>query len=119
MPAQTIRLLIAGALFVHGVGHTLGIWKPCRSLPFLKIPESTLRLIGGIVWVLIAAGFVGASLSFYGLLLPVDWWQPLAAVFAITSLLALFLLGRSWPRFNFVAASAMNIAILVVIFWLP
>jgi hypothetical protein len=118
MSPQTIRILIAGALFVHGVGHTLGIWKPCRSLPFLKISESTLRLIGGIVWILIAAGFVGASLSFYDLLLPTDWWQPLAVIFAITSLIALVLLGRSWPRFNFIAACAMNIAILIAVFWL-
>lgn len=25
---QTMRILIAGALFVHGVGHTLPFWLP-------------------------------------------------------------------------------------------
>jgi hypothetical protein len=39
-------------------------------------------------------------------------------VFAIVSLVSLLLFGRSWPAFNFIAAIAMNIAILVVLLWL-
>lgn len=118
MSPQMIRLLIAGVLLVHGIGHTLGIWKPAQSLPFVTISAPTLRLIGGIVWVIIALGFTIAALSFYGILFPISWWRPLAIVFAIVSLVSLLLFGRSWPAFNFIAAIAMNIAILVVLLWL-
>jgi len=118
MSIQTIRFLIAAALFVHGVGHTLGIWKPARSLPFLKIREPALRLVGGILWVLVALGFVVASMGFFGLLVPAGWWRPLAVVFALISMGMLLLFGRSWPLFNFIGASAMNIAVLVALVWL-
>jgi hypothetical protein len=118
MSVQTIRILITGVLFVHGVGHTLGIWKPARSLPFLRVPGSTLRFIGGILWVLIALGFVASAMSFFGILLPAGLWRPLAVVFAVISLVMLLLFGRSWPLFNFIGASAMNIAVLAALLWL-
>jgi len=118
MSVQTIRILIAGALLVHGIGHTLGIWKPARSLPFLKIPQPTLSNAGGIIWVAIAVGFIISFMSFYGILAPANWWRPLAVVFAVISLVILILFGRSWPVFNFIGASAMNIAVLVALLYL-
>jgi hypothetical protein len=72
----------------------------------------------GIIWVLVAVGFVASSMSFYGILVPTDWWRPLAVVFAAISLVGLILFGRSWPIFNFIGASAMNIAALVALLWL-
>jgi hypothetical protein len=118
MSTQTIRILIAGALLVHGIGHTLGIWKPARSLPFLDMSQSTLGLAGGVIWVLVAIGFLASFMSFYGILLPAGWWRPLAIVFAVISLAGLILFGRSWPIFNLIGAYAMNIATLVALLWL-
>ena len=118
MSTQTIRILIAGALFVHGIGHTLGFWKSALSLPFLDVPESTLRLIGGVIWVLVAVGFIASSMGFYGILVPANWWRPLAVVFAVVSLAGLILFGRTWPIFNLMGAYAMNIATLVALLWL-
>ncbi len=115
MSTQTIRILIAGALFVHGIGHTLGFWKPARSLFFLNVPESTLKLAGGIIWVVVAVGFIASAMSFYGFILPPDWWRPLAIIFAVISLVGLVLFGRSWPIFNFIGACALNIAVLVAL----
>ena len=117
MSIQTIRILIAGALFVHGIGHTLGIWKPARSLSLGKIPDSTMRLISGIIWVLIALGFILSAMGFYGVLVPTHWWQPLAIMFAFISLLTLLVLGRNWPLFNFVGASTFNIVLLMALLW--
>jgi hypothetical protein len=117
MSTQTIRILIAGALLVHGIGHTLGFWKPARSFPFLHIPTSTLGLAGGVIWSLVAVGFIASAMSFYGFLLPASWWRPLAIVFAVISLLGLILLGRSWPVFNFIGASGMNIVVLAALLW--
>ncbi len=118
MSTQTIRILIAGALLVHGIGHTLGFWKPARSLPFLNVPEPVLRFAGGIIWVLVAVGFVISSMSFYGIFAPAKWWRPLAVVFAVISMVGLILFGRSWPIFNFIGASGLNVAVLVALLWL-
>jgi hypothetical protein len=118
MSTQTIRILIAGALLVHGIGHTLGIWKPARSLPFLDVSQSTLGLAGSIVWIVVAAGFIASFMSFYSILLPAGWWRLLAIVFAAVSLAGLILFGRSWPIFNLIGAYTMNIATLVALLWL-
>ena len=118
MSNETIRILIAGALFVHGIGHSLGFWKPAHSIPFLKVSENTLKIAGGVVGVIVALGFVASSFSFYGILLPPDLWRTLAVVFAIISQIGLFLFGRSWPAFNFIGATAMNIAVLICLLWL-
>jgi hypothetical protein len=117
MAAQTIRILIAGALFVHGIGHTLGFWKPGRSIPFMKINEAQMKLLGGIIWVIIAVGFIISAASFFGILFPASWWRPVAVIFAVLSLIGLLLFGRNWPIFNFIGASAMNIAVLVALLW--
>ena len=117
MSTHTIRILIAGALFVHGIGHTLGIWKPARSLPFLDVPESTLRLIGGVVWVLVAVGFMVSSMGFFGIIVPPNGWRTLAVLFAVISLVAIILFGRNWPTFNLIGAYAMNIATLIALLW--
>ena len=118
MSTQTIRILIAGALFVHGIGHTLGIWKPARSLLFFNVPEPALSLAGGVIWVLIAVGFIVSSMSFYGILFPANWWRPLAVIFAVISLAGLIVFGRTWPTFNRIGAYAMNIATLLALLWL-
>jgi hypothetical protein len=89
MSEQTIRILIAGGLFVHGVGHTLGFWKPAQSLFSLRIPETTPRIGGGIVWAAVAVGFVASAMAFYGVLVPSHWWRPLAITFAVISLIGL------------------------------
>lgn len=118
MSLQTIQILIAGALFVHGIGHTLGFWKPDNSVSFLNIPAPTLRLVAGILWALIALGFVASAMSFYGILVPASWWRPLAAVFAVISLVGLITFGRAWPIFNFIGASVLNIVVLAALLWL-
>ncbi len=118
MAAQTIRILIAGALFVHGIGHTLGFWKPARDFPIIKLTGAQLRIAGGITWVLVAAGFIISALGFFGIIVPAVWWRPVAVIFAAVSLAGLLLLGRSWPIFNFIGASAFNIAVLVALLML-
>lgn len=118
MSTQTIRILIAGALLVHGIGHTLGIWKPARSLPFLDVSQSTLGIAGSVIWVVVAAGFIVSFMSFYGILFPASWWRPLAIVCAVISLAGLMLFGRNWPIFNQIGAYSMNIATLAALVWL-
>ncbi len=118
MSIQTIRILVAGALFVHGIGHTLGFWKPAQAIPIVKFTGPQIRLIGGILWVLVAAGFVISAMGFYGIIVPASWWRTAAIIFAVISLIGLLLFARNWPIFNFIGASAMNIAVLVALLWL-
>jgi len=117
MSTNTIRILIAGALIVHGVGHVLGFWMPARSWLMPNAGESSIRTISSIFWVLAAGGFILSFLGFLGFVVPADWWRTLAVVFSIVSLLGLALFWGTWPAFNTIGAFAMNIAILVTQLW--
>lgn len=113
MSGQTLRLLIAGALFVHAVGHALGFWMPPSSWILPNVSESTLRIVSRIFWILSVAGFLASFLGFLGFIVPVAWWRSLAVVFAFVSLLGLFLFWNTWPLFNLLGAVSMNIILLV------
>jgi hypothetical protein len=117
MSPQLLRVLIAGALFVHGVGHTLGFFMPARSWLLPGAGEPVLRIVGGIIWALATVGFIAAFLGFIGFLVPAEWWRPLAIAFAVVSLLGLFLFWGTWAAFNTIGALGMNIAILVLLLW--
>ena len=112
-----LRILIAGALFVHGVGHMLGLWMPARSWLLPNVGEPTLRIIGGILWVLTAVGFLAACLGFLGFVVPGVWWRPLAVISAFVSLFGLFLFWGTWPTMNVIGALAMNLAVLLTQLW--
>ena len=118
MSTNIIRILIAGALFVHGVGHTLGFFMPARSWLMPNAGEPVLRVVGGVIWVLATVGFLLSLLGFLGILVPADWWRPLAVVFAFVSLLGLFLFWGTWGALNAYGALAMNAVILVTQLWL-
>jgi hypothetical protein len=115
---QTIKILIAGALFVHGIGHSLGYWMPANSWLLKGLGVSALRAISSIFWALSIVGFLAACLGFWGILIPFTWWQPLAIGTSVFSLLGLILFIGSWPGFNTIGAIGMNIAILVTQLWL-
>ena len=118
MSTQILRILIAGALFVHGVGHTLGFWMPARSWLFPKLGEPTLRIISSIFWIAAAVGFLAALLGFLGVLVPSGLWRPLAVGTAFVSMLGLVLFWGTWPAFNTIGALGMNLVVLVTQFWL-
>ena len=118
MATQTLRILIAGALFVHGVGHTLGFWMPARSWLLAGLGEPALRVISTILWILAAVGFLAACLGFLGMFVPSELWRQLAVGSAFVSLLGLILFWNTWPAFNTIGAWSMNIIILVTQLWL-
>ena len=76
-----------------------------------------LRVISSTFWILTAVGFVASSLGFLGILVPEQWWRPLAVVFAGVSLPGLILFLNTWPAFNTMGAPAMNVAVLVRHLW--
>ncbi len=64
MDPRVIRLLIAGALFVHGVGHTLGFFMPTESKMFPNLSEQSARIFSSVIWLLSTIGFLLALLGF-------------------------------------------------------
>jgi hypothetical protein len=112
-----IFILIGGALFVHGVGHSLGYFRPGRSWLMPRAKEGTIKLIAGIFWALAIVGFVAASFSFLGFLLPTTLWRQLACIFAVESIIGLILFGGVWPKFNLVAAFVFNLVVLLALLW--
>ncbi|MCX6025252.1 MAG: hypothetical protein NTY23_03160 [Chloroflexi bacterium] len=118
MSPQLIRTLIAGALFVHGVGHTLGFWMPTRSWVLGRfMGEPTLRVVSSVFWVVSAMGFVAARIAFLGILLPHEWWRSLALATAVVSLVGLVVFIGNWPAFNTIGALGINVAVLVALLW--
>ena len=115
MSDDVLRWLIAGALFVHGVGHSLGFWMPARSWLLPGANDQMLRRLSSVFWALAMVGFVGASLSYLGFLLPAAWWGTLALVSACISLLGLLLFFGNWPAFNTIAALAVDLVVLFAV----
>jgi len=131
MSTQTIRLLIAGALLLHGLGHggalgalayvgrgrDAGQWRPARSWLLPSMPSASATVLASSVWILSMIGFVAAATSFWGIVIPGEWWRALALVSACVSGLGILLFFGTWPLFNTLAAQAMNVAVLVTQLW--
>lgn len=132
MSDQTIKLLIAGALLLHGLGHggalgallghsrgmDTGAWLPPRSWLFPSLAAATAARVAVIFWVLSLIGFVAAALSFWGIFVPGEAWKQLAVASAIVSTLGIALFLGTWPPFNTLAALGVNVAVLVTQLWL-
>jgi hypothetical protein len=134
MSDQMLKLMIAGALLVHGLGHggALGAliwiglrpgtdtdgWRAARSWLFSSASASTATTVASVFWILSLLGFATAALSFWGVLMPGEAWRPLAIASAMVSIVGIALFFGTWPMFNTLAAMAMNIAVLVALLWL-
>lgn len=134
MSDQIIKLLIAGVLLLHGLGHggalgaliwiarrpgtATGGWLAARSWLFPSLPASAATTVSGTLWVLSLIGFVAATLSLWGFLVPTGAWRSLALASAIVSALGIVLFLGTWPTFNTVAALSVNVAVFVTQLWL-
>jgi hypothetical protein len=117
MSVQTLRLLIAGALFVHGVGHSLGYFKPAKSWLLAFLGEPALRVTANVVWTVAGLGFLLSCLAFLGIVVPGEWWRPLAIIFALASLIGLVAFLGNWPVFNTIGAIGFNVVVLAALLW--
>ena len=138
MSPTLLRIIIAGVLAFHGVGHAMGI-IPALQLRFFQnqtgawaqnwsshswlltplLGDAISRILAIILFVVPLIGFVGSALGLMGWLVPHEWWQMLAIVSAVVSLIALVLF---WNAFIYlfphkVGAIAVNVAVLVGLLW--
>jgi hypothetical protein len=131
MSAGTIKLLIAGALLLHGLGHA-GVFvalivnrlghntapfTAARSWLFPSLPAPAAIAVAGLFYVPATIGFVAAAMSFWGILVPGDLWRQIAVVSAVVSAIGMALFLGNWPTFNTIAALAMNVAVIVTQVW--
>lgn len=140
MSPQTIRILITATLLLHGIAHgrafiTLVVvaagqranaWIPVRSWLFPKLPLTTAAGIASVFWFLSTVGFIAAAMSFWGFILPGEYWRQLSLASAIISTLGIALFSGIWPgapdkrlsTLDTIIALAVNLAVFVALLWL-
>ena len=138
MSDQTLRIVLAAVIALHGLGHggalaalawiawrpgsTTGAWTAARSWLLASLSSGTATVIASTFWTVALVGFLAAVLSFLGILLPGDAWRPLVIASAIVSSVGIVLFFGNWPLFNTVAALGVNVVVLVALVglaWVP
>ncbi len=126
MSVTTLGIIIALVLFLHGIGHAMGLipilglggtetWNAQSWLLTGLIGDTFSRIIGFALFGAALAGFVGAALGLMDWLVPHDWWQTLALVSAVISLVAIVLFWNAFVMLfpNKIGAIAVDVAVLI------
>ena len=134
MSDQTIKLIAAGALRLHGIGHggALGAlawiqlspgsntsaWLAARSWLVPSLAADTATTLASTFWIASLVGFVITAMSFWGVVVPGEVWRPMAVASALVSAAGIVLFFGTWPMFNTLAALGMDVAVLAAVLWL-
>jgi hypothetical protein len=134
MSDQMIKLIAAGVLLVHGLGHggalgalawirlrpgtPTGGWLAARSWLVPSLAGDTATTIASAFWIVSLVGFVITAMSFWGVVIPGGVWRPLAVASAIVSTVGVVLFLGTWPMNYTLAALGVNVAVLVAVLWL-
>jgi hypothetical protein len=134
MSDQTIKLVAAGVLLLHGLGHggalgalawirfrpgtPAGDWRAAHSWLVPSLPADTATTLASALWIVSLVGFVIAAMSFWGVAIPGSIWRPVAVASALASIAGITFFFGTWPMFNTFAALAVNVAVLVAVLWL-
>ena len=126
MSISTMRLIAAGVLVFHGVGHAWGVLAALGvRLGQNHSPDSwaltgligsiATRWIGALMWGAALGLFVCAGLGLFGWLVPRELWRPLALIGAVVSGLALVLFWNALPVLfpHKIGAIAVNFALII------
>ena len=126
MSGTTLRFIIALVLFIHGIGHIMGVmpilglstmetWNARSWLLTDLLGNTITRIIGFILFVAALIGFVGAALGLMDWLVPHEWWRSLATVSSVISLVAIGLFWNAFVSFfpNKIGAIVVDAAVLV------
>ncbi len=113
MSNEVIRLLVAGFLVVHGIGHSGGYWFFGKSWVSPTLTDSPVKWLFVLVWLAAMIGFVIAGI---GMFQQRTWWRTAAVVTSLVSLLVsvLFIQG---PSFNAAVADVVILVALLAFNW--
>ena len=120
MSGSLVRAILALVILAHGIGHILFL-APCLGITqwgqaahswllTALVGDTATRVLGGVLWLAVIAGFLVASV---GLLGQFAWWRVLAVAASGISLLALLLFASASNLQPVLSAGAMDVAILV------
>jgi hypothetical protein len=123
---MTLRIIIAVVLFIHGIGHIMGVLPALQvvdvagwnSRSWLLTPimgETASRILSAVLFLMALIGFLGSTLALMGWLVPHDWWRTLAVVSAVISLVTVILFWNAFVALvpNKVGALGVDITVLV------
>ena len=124
MSGGTWRIILTLVIVAHGIGHVLFL-APCLGIAqwgqsahswllTRTLGDGATRVIGSLLWLVVIAGFVTASV---GLLGQHTWWRTLASASAGASLLAMLLFASRGSMQPVLSAALVDIAILVALLW--
>ena len=126
MSGTTLRALVAVVLFIHGIGHCMGIipalklvsvegWNSRSWLLTPILGETVSRILSIILFSIALVGFLASALALLGWVVPHDWWRTLAVVSAVISIVTIVLFWNAFVTFfpNKVGALGVDIAVLV------
>lgn len=126
--AELITFIVAIVLVAHGVGHIMGplqVFKVATITPAWQgdswlvtgvIGTLATQVVGLGLWTTALVGFVALAAVLMGWL-PQEWWQPLAVISAIASLLGLALFPLAFPVTSSVGALVVDVGVLVAVLW--
>lgn len=126
MSLNVWHVVLTLLLAAHGIGHvfflvpTLGVaqWGFAGRSWLLsgRVPDTLLKVVGSILWLLAIAGFVAAAA---GVLSQQEWWRSVALASSAVSLVGLVLFAQ--PTQPFLSAAVLDIVILVALIlrWPP
>jgi hypothetical protein len=118
-----LRWIVGIVLIAHGLGHSMGFLASWTTIPsgltsghwLLSSDitmDSAVGRVFGLVWLLALASTTAAGV---GLLLRQEWWQPVAVVAAILSLIAIVPWASVMPTFSAIGAVTIDIITLVAL----
>ncbi|MCU0505808.1 MAG: hypothetical protein MUE82_08560 [Chloroflexi bacterium] len=123
MSDLAIKVVVAGVLAAHGIGHTIG-WMPALGMTRIAgasgdswlltglAGDQAARLAAAALFVVPTVGFVAAAA---GLMLGQPWWRPVAAGSAAISLVAIGLYPHALPTGPLAGAVTVDVATLVLL----
>lgn len=120
MDAGIARLIVAGIIGAHGIGHVLG-WLP--ALGVVRFEGTAIdswlisgvsgdggnRLVATVLFLVPTVGFVAAAIGF---LIGQPWWRQVAVGSAAVSLAGTALYPHAFPAGSTVGSLVVNVAIL-------
>ena len=124
--------VIGIVLIAHGIGHSMGIlgmfkvadinpaWHGESWLLTNIVGDALTQAVGATLWSIAMLGFIVLGLVVFGWL-PATWWQPLAIVASVTSLLGVVFFPAAFPTVSTIAAVAIDLAVLYTVWtgWVP
>jgi len=117
--SNLLRVVLAFVVAAHGLGHILFLVSLLGIADWGQATQSWLlgsgwlaKGLGAAIWLVAIFGFVAAAV---GLFQMSDWWQQLAIIAAIVSIVGLLLFWVNPPGSPVISALVFDLLVLVAL----